>query len=178
MIPRCEFCSAPLSADIGRLRGCPKCRAAVFAAGMDRGEVRLQVLSEKGSVPAGFTLDRLQTLTVKQLDPRDFLTVELFRCPFCVHPIVLGNIADAEFDGTHYRILLPQKRTQEVRCSYCNRLNRVLSPGGEPFPVEFQPLKKDSFACQLDQFLNQPPPQPPQERSGCLGLLALLMPFR
>jgi hypothetical protein len=145
---------------------------------LEGGEVRLQALSEKGNVPVGFMLDGLQALTVKQLDPRDFLTVELLRCPFCVHPIELGNIADLEFDGTRFRLLLPQKRIQEVRCAFCNRLNRVLSPGGEPFPVEFLPLKKDSFAYQLDQFVNQAPPQPSQERSGCLGLLALLLPFR
>ena len=137
--------------------------------------MRVQIISEKGGAAAAFRLDRLQSLTVKKLDPGDFLAVEVLRCPFCSHDIVLGNIGDLSYDGARYRLLLPQKRNAEVRCAHCNRINHVLESAAEPFAVEFRPLKRDSFEAQVDQFVNQPPPQTVSERAGCLGLL--LFPF-
>ena len=178
MNPRCEFCSAPLPGGAGRLKSCPKCKAFIFATGMDSKEVNLHILSGTGSATAGFSLDRLQSLTVKQLEPKDFLTVEVFRCPLCMHGIVLGNFADVEFDGTAYHLLLPRKNTADIRCAHCNRVNRVLTPAGEPLRVSLKAPKKDSFEYQVDQFLQQPPPQPAVRTGGCLGLLLPLSFFR
>jgi|GEM_PF-3374352 len=175
MNSRCEYCSAPLSAEPARSRGCPKCKAAVYAVGQGGGEVRLQVISEKGGAAAAFRLDRLQSLTLKKLNPEDFLSIEILRCPFCSHDIALGNIGDLTFDGARFRLLLPQKRTGEVRCAHCNQVNHVLDSAAEPFVVEFRPMKRDSFEAQVDQFVNQPPPHSAPQRAGCLGLL--IVPF-
>jgi len=175
---RCECCAAPLPLSGPRPRSCPRCKGVFYAREARLKTVEMEATGGGRSGTVSFSVERLESLTAKTLDPADLLAVELFRCPLCNHGIVLGAVADPVRDGQGFRLRLPLKRLVEARCDYCGRPNRALLPAEEPLEVGVIPLKKDSFEYQVDQFLRQPPPPAAPERWGCLGLFLFFLVHR